>query len=184
MHNQTPTVGTINPAFTGPHNELDQKKTSMGQPAPPPYQPNPEYQVPSTNPNLSGYPNHPYGVPGGPQGPYTQQPLQGTSAYPQVAYVGQTGMIIKPTVVVMPMVAAAPDYIFYSIFTMLCCCLPLGIAAVVFSCNTRNANLAGQRELAMSSSKVAFILNNVALGLGLTMLTVLSIGLYITYRHH
>lgn len=67
---------------------------------------------------------------------------------------------------------------FQGVFKITLICLTF-----VFS-QTRNANLAGQRELAMSSSKVAFILNNVALGLGLTMLTVLSIGLYITYRHH
>ncbi|KAK2874657.1 hypothetical protein Q8A67_021810 [Cirrhinus molitorella] len=166
----------INPAFTGPQNDPDQsEKTSMGRPLPPPYHPNARYQVPSSNPNLSGYPNQLYVAPGGPQGPYTQQPLQGMSAYPQVAYVGQTGVAIQPIVAVMPIVVAVPDYMFYSIFTMLVCCLPLGITAVVFSCNTRNANLTGQRELALSSSKVAFILNNVALGVGLAIVIFISI---------
>lgn len=30
-------------------------------------------------------------------------------------------------------VSSAPDYLAYSIFTMLCCCLPLGVAALVYS---------------------------------------------------
>ncbi|XP_058646975.1 proline rich transmembrane protein 1B-like [Onychostoma macrolepis] len=141
----------------------------MSQSVPPPYYPNTGYQISRVNPIPSGYPNQPYGAPAGPQGPYTQQPYPGMSAYPQVAYVGQTGVTVQPTVFVAP-VQAAPDYLCYSIFTMLFCCLPLGIAAVVYSCYTRDANLAGQRELAMSNSRAALILNNVALGIGLTII--------------
>ncbi|KAL1265359.1 hypothetical protein QQF64_003386 [Cirrhinus molitorella] len=91
--------------------------------------------------------------------------------------------VVQSTVVISPMqvVTAIPDYLGYSIFTMLCCCLPLGIAATVFSCHTRDANLSGQQELARSSSRVAFILNNVALGLGLAIIT-LGIILMFTIR--
>ncbi|RXN07934.1 synapse differentiation-inducing gene protein 1-like [Labeo rohita] len=83
-------------------------------------------------------------------------------------------VVVQPAVLMtpMPLVTAVPDYLGYSIFTMLCCCFPLGIAATVYSCSTRDANMAGQRELAMSRSRVAFILNNVALGIGLLATTV------------
>ncbi|KAK2874654.1 hypothetical protein Q8A67_021807 [Cirrhinus molitorella] len=83
-----------------------------------------------------------------------------------------------------PMVTAIPDYLGYSIFTMLCCCLPLGIAATIYSCSTRDANMAGQREMAMSSSRVAFILNNVALGIGLTFFTLgIILNFTVIQRH-
>uniref|UniRef100_A0A3Q3W9T5 Uncharacterized protein n=1 Tax=Mola mola TaxID=94237 RepID=A0A3Q3W9T5_MOLML len=32
-----------------------------------------------------------------------------------------------------PLVNPVNDYMCYSIFTMLCCCLPLGIAALIYS---------------------------------------------------
>ncbi len=129
MDNQTPAIGIINPTFTGPQDEKDQYgTTSMGQTVPP-YCPNAGHQIPSTNPNPSGYPNQPYGAPDDPQGPYNHS---GMFAYPQATYVGQTGVTVQPTVVV-PVVTAVPDYLFYSIFTMLFCCLPLGIAATVYS---------------------------------------------------
>ncbi len=124
MNNQGP-----NPAFTGP-----QEKSRTGQSVPPPYYPNAEYQIPRVNPNPSGYHNQPYGAPGGPQAPYAQQSYPGMSAYPQVAYVGQTAVTIQSTVSVAPIAMAAPDYLGYSIFTLLCCCFPLGIAAVIYSC--------------------------------------------------
>uniref|UniRef100_A0A3Q4H7L2 Uncharacterized protein n=1 Tax=Neolamprologus brichardi TaxID=32507 RepID=A0A3Q4H7L2_NEOBR len=66
------------------------------------------------------------------------------------------------------------DYLGYSIFTMLCCCLPLGIAALVFSISTREANHVGDRMSAERSSRTARTLNHVALGLGIAGL-ILSI---------
>ncbi len=134
MYNQGPTVGRINPAFTGPQDEQDHvEKSRMGQSVPPLYYPNAGYQIP-VNPIPSGYHNQPYGAPGGPQGPYVQQLYPGMAVYPQVGYDGQTGVIVQPNVFVAPIVMAAPDYLGYSIFTLLFCCLPLGIAAVVYSC--------------------------------------------------
>uniref|UniRef100_A0A9J8A5E4 Uncharacterized protein n=1 Tax=Cyprinus carpio carpio TaxID=630221 RepID=A0A9J8A5E4_CYPCA len=52
---------------------------------------------------------------------------------PTVAYIGQTGVSVQPTVFT-PAVTAVPDYFFYSIFTTVFCCLPLGIAALIHSC--------------------------------------------------
>ncbi|XP_059364791.1 synapse differentiation-inducing gene protein 1-like isoform X1 [Carassius carassius] len=134
------------------------KKSAMLQPAAPP----PAYQD-----NLAGYPSsfpsHP-----APQGPYAQGP-----------YPGQSGVAVQPAVFVTaaPLARPVPDHLGYSIFTMLCCCLPLGIAALVFSCSTRNANYSGQQELAEKNSKTALTLNHFALALGL-----IFIVLYIIFQ--
>ncbi|XP_062996170.1 proline-rich transmembrane protein 1-like [Elgaria multicarinata webbii] len=60
-----------------------------------------------------------------------------------------------------------PDYVPYSIFTMLCCCLPLGIAALVYSIQTQDANYIGNITAALKYSRLALILANMALGVGL-----------------
>lgn len=121
--------------------------------APPVYQDNPAGYPPS-------FPSQPV-----PQGPYAQGP-----------YSGQTVVAAHPAVFVTaaPLANPAPDYLAYSIFTMLCCCFPLGIAALVFSCSTRDANYSGRRELAVKNSKTARTLNHVAVALGL-IFTVLFI---------
>ncbi len=46
---------------------------------------------------------------------------------------------------------------------------------------TQDANVAGHRELAMSSSRSALILNNVALALGLALITAGTILLLYMY---
>ncbi|RXN07932.1 synapse differentiation-inducing gene protein 1-like [Labeo rohita] len=186
MYNQGPTVGRINPAFTGPQDgQYQPNKFGMGQPVPPPYYPNTGFQFPRAdfNPNPSGYPNQPYGAPGGPHGPYAQQSYPGMSPYPQGEY-GHNRVIVEPTVFVTPapLLTSMPDYMCYSIFTMLFCCLPLGIAATVCSCNTRDANVSGQQELAVRSSRTAFILNNIALCLGILIITAAAILLLYMHR--
>ncbi|XP_042629061.1 transmembrane protein 91-like [Cyprinus carpio] len=132
------------------------EKSAMLHPSAPPtaYQDNPAGYPPS-------FPSQPV-----PQGPYTQGP-----------YSGQTVVAVQPAVfeIASPLANPLPDYLGYSIFTMLCCCLPLGIAALVFSCSTRNANYSGQRELAEKNSKTTLILNHAALGIGLVLLVLLII---------
>ncbi|XP_052000685.1 dispanin subfamily A member 2b-like [Xyrauchen texanus] len=123
--------------------------SGIPQQAPPQYQdPNAGYPAPGSYPMSSGYPSQPYGVPGG-QPVVTVQPM----------YVTAT-----------PLANPLPDYLGFSIFTMLCCCLPLGIAALVFSISTRNANTSGQQQLAEKDSKTARSLNYAALGIGLAFL--------------
>uniref|UniRef100_A0A8C1X2Z5 Uncharacterized protein n=1 Tax=Cyprinus carpio TaxID=7962 RepID=A0A8C1X2Z5_CYPCA len=56
----------------------------------------------------------------------------------------------------MPVVAAVPDYLGYSIFTMLCCCLPLGIVATIFSCNV---SLHSSRTFSASNLLLYAVLN-------------------------
>uniref|UniRef100_A0AAQ5YL92 Uncharacterized protein n=1 Tax=Amphiprion ocellaris TaxID=80972 RepID=A0AAQ5YL92_AMPOC len=52
------------------------------------------------------------------------------------AYPGQPGTVtVQPAVLVSASPLANPvnDYLCYSIFTMMCCCLPLGVAALIYS---------------------------------------------------
>uniref|UniRef100_A0A3P8Z3A6 Transmembrane protein 91 n=1 Tax=Esox lucius TaxID=8010 RepID=A0A3P8Z3A6_ESOLU len=46
-----------------------------------------------------------------------------------------TAITVQPTVFVTQgaLPRPLPDYLCYSIFTMLCCCLPLGTAALIYS---------------------------------------------------
>ncbi|CAM4731340.1 hypothetical protein PO909_020076 [Leuciscus waleckii] len=96
-------------------------------------------------------------------------PYPGMSIYPQGPV--HTGVTVQPTVFMTstPAPVNLPDYLFYSIFTLLCCCFPLGIAAVIYSISTQNANIAGQQDIATRSSRTTLILNNVALGIGLAL---------------
>ncbi|KAI4889087.1 hypothetical protein NFI96_003011 [Prochilodus magdalenae] len=131
----------------------------------------------------SNYPQaQPYGTPyqGSYPGPY-QGPHQGLHQGPhQDPYADQRIFTVQPTVYVSNggQASYSSDNLSYSIFTLLCCfCLPLTIPAVVCSCTTRDANLAGNREEAMRSSRTTFILNNVALGFGITTYIVLIVTL-------
>ncbi|XP_067243143.1 interferon-induced transmembrane protein 3-like [Chanodichthys erythropterus] len=180
MYNQEPTIRRVNFSFSDPEEQDPSEKPKMGQPVPPPYQEQPNAGYPESYPNLSGYPSQPYGAPGDPQGPYTQQ-----QPYPPNA--GHTGVTAQPTVFMISTPASVhmPDYLCYSIFTLLCCCFPLGIAAVIYSASTQNANMAGQQDLASRSSRTTLILNNVALGIGLAvyiLTIILSLNAYGVFK--
>ncbi|MEE6482116.1 hypothetical protein FKM82_013155 [Ascaphus truei] len=61
------------------------------------------------------------------------------------------------------------DYLGLSIMNMLLCCLPIGIAATIFSCKTRDSVSRQDMASAESNSRTAFTLNMVALGIGLAI---------------
>ncbi|XP_070822976.1 interferon-induced transmembrane protein 3 [Chaetodon trifascialis] len=134
------------------------EKTSMGQ-VPPPYHDRPQ----------PGYTQQDDGVPlqygGVPQQLYPagHQPAAVVAVQPTTVYVTR-----------VPLANPVNDYLCYSIFTLLCCCLPIGIAALVYSISTREANNIGDQEAAERNSKTARILNHVALGVGIGV-TVMSI---------
>ena len=72
------------------------------------------------------------------------------------------------------------DYLCFSIFTLIACNLILGIIAVVFSVLSRNAYRDQQIEDARSKGKVAFILNVVALIIGI-ITWIVAVALIIWY---
>ncbi|CAL9705392.1 unnamed protein product [Knipowitschia caucasica] len=119
-----------------------QEVSAMGdaQPAQFPGYSQQAYQNPYPGQPYQGqpYPGQPY--PGQPyQGqPYPGQPYQGQpylgqpypgQVYPGQVYPGQTVITVQHA----PLSPPENDYLVYSIITLLCCCFPLGIAALVFS---------------------------------------------------
>ncbi|XP_054898369.1 proline-rich transmembrane protein 1-like [Poeciliopsis prolifica] len=155
--------------------DWDNEKSSMIQNPPPPY-----YDNPGVAPPGQACPQQGYGYPPQQGAVYNQQvytPGQQYPLQPGQQYPSQPGAIVmQPTVYVTqgPLTDPVNDYMGYSIFTMLCCCLPLGIAALIYSISAREANHAGNRISAERNSRTAKTLNNVGLGIGLASL-VLSI---------
>ncbi|XP_030250140.1 proline-rich transmembrane protein 1 isoform X2 [Sparus aurata] len=168
-----------NKSASGPPTDWSGEKSSMGQsPPPPPYHDNPVYPQPGqayppqgqgygSPPQYGGAPygQQPYGQQPYGQQPYGQQPYPGGQQYP-----GQpVAVAVQPTVYVTqgPLANPVNDYLGYSIFTMLCCCLPLGIAALIYSISAREANHTGDRPRAEENSKTARKLNHAGLGVGI-----------------
>ncbi|XP_069804480.1 proline rich transmembrane protein 1B-like [Dendropsophus ebraccatus] len=83
---------------------------------------------------------------------------------------------------VVPIQPRHKDYLCWSIMNMLCCCCPLGVAAIVFSCMTRSDNDARDQEAAAKNSRRAFTLNIAALVIGL-LLEVSGLILYFVVLH-
>ncbi|XP_061572331.1 proline-rich transmembrane protein 1-like [Cololabis saira] len=147
------------------------EKSSLAQPPPYQEQPYPGPQHPGP-----GYPTQPgYGYPpqyGAGYEPQQQQPYGMGQPYPP-----QSAVTVQPTVYVTqsPLENPVDDYMCYSIFTMLCCCLPLGIAALIHSISAREANYTGNQLAAERNSRMARTLNHVALGLGIGALVLMIV---------
>ncbi|KAK7146871.1 hypothetical protein R3I94_009652 [Phoxinus phoxinus] len=144
---------------------MDPRKSPMEveQPLLPLQQNPPEYSIgyppPESYPSASGQPAQHYGAPAA-SGLYIQGP-----------YPGQTVVTVQPpaNVSFSPLTSPEPDYLCYSIFTLLCCCLPLGSAALVYSVTTRDANMFGHQPIASRNSRMARILNQVSVAIGLLL---------------
>ncbi|XP_053177267.1 synapse differentiation-inducing gene protein 1-like [Scomber japonicus] len=69
--------------------------------------------------------------------------------------------------------SAAPSYLVWSIINTLCCCLPLGIAAIVCSCKAQNANALGDSTRAADASRTAKVLNIIGLVCGIILFIII-----------
>jgi thiol:disulfide interchange protein len=65
--------------------------------------------------------------------------------------------------------AKPSNYLAFSIFTTLCCCLPIGIAAIVFAAQVNSKWTAGDYAGAEQSAKTAKMLAWIAFGIGIVV---------------
>ncbi|KAJ8280622.1 hypothetical protein GJAV_G00057000 [Gymnothorax javanicus] len=81
--------------------------------------------------------------------------------------------------------AATPvsTHLVWSIITTLCCCLPIGIAAIVYSSKASGANSAGDVARAQEASRTAKILNIVGLVLGIIIIIIVIVLQVVGGRH-
>ncbi|KAJ8391263.1 hypothetical protein AAFF_G00095300 [Aldrovandia affinis] len=68
-----------------------------------------------------------------------------------------------------------PTYLAWSICNTLCCCLPIGIAAIIFSTKVSGANNVGDTTRAQEASRTAKILNIVGLVVGILLITLIVV---------
>uniref|UniRef100_A0A8C4F2W0 Uncharacterized protein n=1 Tax=Dicentrarchus labrax TaxID=13489 RepID=A0A8C4F2W0_DICLA len=62
------------------------------------------------------------------------------------------------------------SYLGWSICNTLCCCLPLGIVAIVFSSKAQNANARGESAQAEDAARIARNINIIALVCGIILI--------------
>jgi hypothetical protein len=149
-------------------------------------QPDPERpeQSGGTPPPPAGQPGGPWGAPTGQPGgdPYGQQPGYGQQQpgygqqqpYGQPAYGQQYGQPAYGQQ--QPYGSPPPNYLVWAILSTLFCCLPLGIASIVFAAQVNSKFAAGDVAGAQASSRKAknFAIWSAAIGF-------VVVGLYILF---
>ncbi|KAF6716206.1 hypothetical protein FQA47_008831 [Oryzias melastigma] len=151
-----------NQIATAPPQEWNMDKSSPNNdPAPPPYQ---GFPYPGSFQPGVGFPQPQQGF-GSP--PLFPGAVNGQQPYPPgFQYPAHPGIFsVAPPVVVTrtPLENPVNNFMCYSIFTTLFCCLPLGIAALIHSTATNTANQTGDRDAAERNSRLARILNHCAI---------------------
>ncbi|KAI7812998.1 putative interferon-induced transmembrane protein 1-like [Triplophysa rosa] len=66
-------------------------------------------------------------------------------------------------------------YLVWSIFNTFCCCFPLGVAAIIYSCRADTANALGDGTKARESSRTARNLNIAAVVIGIICLIIIIV---------
>uniref|UniRef100_A0A8C4SWC4 Uncharacterized protein n=1 Tax=Erpetoichthys calabaricus TaxID=27687 RepID=A0A8C4SWC4_ERPCA len=69
-------------------------------------------------------------------------------------------------------------FLIWSILNLLCCCFPLGLAAVICSMRVENANSVGDASRAKEASRIARALNITGCVLG-ALIVIIGVALYI-----
>lgn len=116
---------------------------------------NQQYQYGSANENQNNYGQTPYG-----QTPY------GQSAYGQNAYNQPVKQI------------SGTPYMIFAIFTTLLCCMPLGIAAIVFASKINSCQRMGDYAGAQNAAKKAKLFSIIGAAVGLVV-TILYIVVFV-----
>ncbi|KAG8543362.1 hypothetical protein GDO81_024845 [Engystomops pustulosus] len=75
------------------------------------------------------------------------------------------------------------DYLIWSIINLVCCCLPIGLAAIIFSIKTRDATHQNDTFTAAKHSRTAYALNVAATVIGV-ILSILFLVLYFVVIFH
>ncbi|HYC50242.1 MAG TPA: CD225/dispanin family protein, partial [Gemmatimonadaceae bacterium] len=81
-----------------------------------------------------------------------------------------------PRAPMAPMVGeSVPNYLVQSILVTLCCCLPLGVVAIVFAAQVNSKLSAGDIQGAREASRMAKMFCWVAFGLGLAIMLIWTV---------
>ncbi len=130
------------------------------------YQQQQQQQPPYGHQPPYGAPQQPYGQPN-----YGQQPPYGAPQQPQYAPGQQPQGQIPP---------CPPTYLVWAIIVTVCCCTPLGIVAIIYAANIKNAYYRGdyQKAARNSSRAQAWIIAAIVLGLLYIPFQMVYMGLF------
>ncbi|XP_072182116.1 uncharacterized protein [Diadema setosum] len=145
-------------------------------PYPPQQTPYPPQQTPYP-PQQSPYPPQQQGYPAkGPPPAYGE----GQAAYAASGQNVVVGPAPQTTVIVRQAQAQPNDYLAFAIFVTICCCLPLGIVAIIKSMDVRSRYTAGDMNGALEASRSAKNWSVAGLVIGI-ILEVIAIIIIIVY---
>lgn len=101
------------------------------------------------------------------------------SLLPQVAVSQPPGVVYQYVAPTQVSPEEAPDHLVMAILATVCCCLPLGIVAIVKASDCKAQRAAGNRELAIRHSKAAKTWSLWAIALGVISTILFSVLYYI-----